>query len=556
MKFLVLILYVVFVCFLIIQNVRCEGNYTTTTAAEEAGLSQKNLTNILLTEGNLSAYEPSAVVRGFHNLPHLDKNAIAVKDPKFKAGNDPEKDDYNKSLIGFPTIFFILGLIALVLLQLGILGYMDWLVPPLGPQEENEDAGSSEIALWTHKVEMSRKMWVIYFFVALCIAVFGNHIMFYGDDLYNKGFEELSDSLQILTNMVNTIGTSSAAIGTAFQFVEQMALDSASTCPQMGDPSIAELIDNEEEALSEMNFNTEVIKEAVVDAHEDLIFYNSKKDALFWTFYAVCLTVLICFVAAFFTKQSFYMNISIIVSQVIMVGLMALCSIEMAFMMGLGDFCMDPTGSVIDSLDGEDILQRTAKFYSLCTGEAGNGDNFIHRALAQAYEKRRQLGRALQILYMPVGKLSADIPRDPDVPVCERYTIDKNVQDAFYALQALAPDFQGIAAAVACDQLHPRWRLTFEVAVCQNTLLGVLALWWAQIITTAGLFLTSIAASVMMLYFDKFWDIAGTNKEKVDSLTTGDNSDPYAVESDTTESNPVSMGTRSDGYTPVASTTV
>jgi hypothetical protein len=57
-------------------------------------------------------------------------------------------------------------------------------------------------------------------------------------------------------------------------------------------------------------------------------------------------------------------------------------------------------------------------------------------------------------------------------------------------------------------------------------------------------------------YFDIFWDIAGTNKEKVDSLTAGDNSDPYAVESDTTESNPVSMGTRSDGYTPVASTTV
>jgi len=265
-----------------VPSVRCEENYTTTTAAEDAGLSQKNLTDILLTNGNLSTYEPSAVVRGFHNLPHLDKNAIAVNDPHFKAGNDPDKDEYNKSLIGFPTIFFILGLIALVLLQLGILGYMDWLVPPLGPQEENEDAGSSEIALWTHKVEMSRKMWVIYFFIALGIAVFGNHIMFYGDDLYNKGFQELSDSLQILTNMVNTIGSSSAAIGTAFQFVEQKALDSASTCPQMGLPSIAELIDNEEEALSEMNFNTEVIKEAVVDAHEDLIYYNSKKKIVFF----------------------------------------------------------------------------------------------------------------------------------------------------------------------------------------------------------------------------------------------------------------------------------
>merc|ERR1711998_749806 len=273
--------------------------------------------------------------------------------------------------------------------------------------------------------------------------------------------------------------------------------------PAMGTPEIQELIDNEHEALQEMNYNTEVIREAVIDAHEDLDFYNSKKAALIYTFYSVCMAVLLCFVGAFITKQSFYMNISIIVSQVIMVGLIALCSIEMAFMIMLGDFCMEPTESVIDSLDGEDILQRTATFYSRCSGDQGNGDNFIHRALATSYEKRRQLGRALQILYMPPRMLADDIPRDPDVPICERYTIDKNVQDSFYELQALAPDFQGIAA--------------------------------------------SISASVMMLYFDRFWDIAGTNKEKVDSLTSG-GADEFAVESDTTESNPVSMGTRSDGY--------
>lgn len=532
-----------------------EMNNTDTDDMEDIGLVQQNLTVILDHGHNLSDYSPSDVVVSFHNCPHLDSNAQVVEDPVFRSGNDPEKETYYTTLIGYPLIWFFVGIIALIFLQLGILGYMDWLVPKLGPQDENEDAGSSEIALWTHKVEVSRRMWVIYFFVSLGVATFGNHIMFYGDDLYTKGFNDLSESLRIMTDMVNTIGESSASIGTAFTYVESMALASSATCPQMGLPSIQELIDHEEEALIDMNFNTELIKEAVVDAHEDLLFYNSKKAALIWTFYAVCLATIIAFIAAFVTKQSFYMNISIIVSQVIMLGLMALCCVEMAFMIGLGDFCMDPTGSVVASLEGEDILQRTARFYSVCDGSVGNGDNFIHRSLATAYEKRRQLGRALQILYMPEGKLSEDIPRDPDVPVCERYTIDKNVQNAFYALQDLASDFQGIADSISCEQLNPRWRLTFEVAICQNTLLGVLALWWSQIITVMGLFLTSISASIMMLYFDRFWDIAGTNKEKVDSLTTGD-ADPYAVESDTTESNPVSFGTRSDGYTPVASTTV
>lgn len=532
-----------------------EENYTDTTEEENSGLSRENLTVAIHHGQNLSTYTPSDVVKNFHNLPHLDSNAMVVPNPTFKGGNDPDTDEYAMTVVGFPVIFFCIGIIALLLLQLGILGYMNWLVPPLGPSEENEDAGSSEIAIWTHKVEVSRKMWVIYFFIALGVAVFGNHIMFYGDDLYNQGYADISGSLTIMEDMVHSIGRSSENIANAFVAVEGYIVSAASSCPAMGTPDIAELIDNEHEALSEMNFNTELIREAVVAAHEDLDYYNSKKGGLIWTFYAVCLAVLCCFVGAFITKQSFYMNISIIVSQVIMVGLIALCSVEMAFMMMLGDFCMNPTEAVIDTLDGEDILQRTATFYSRCQGDEGNGDNFIHRALATCYEKRRQLGRALQILYMPPGMLTPDIPRNPDVPVCERYTIDKNVQNSFYELQALAPDFQGIAASISCEQLHPRWRLTFEVAVCENTILGILALWWSQIITVTGLFLTSITASVMMLYFDRFWDIAGTNKEKVDSLTSG-GADEYAVESDTTESNPVSLGTRSDGYTPVASTAV
>ena len=68
MKFLVNFLFAVLLCHLSCPNVRSEENYTTTTAAEEAGLSQKNLTHILLTDGNISAYEPSAIVRGVYKL--------------------------------------------------------------------------------------------------------------------------------------------------------------------------------------------------------------------------------------------------------------------------------------------------------------------------------------------------------------------------------------------------------------------------------------------------------------------------------------------------------
>ena len=154
----------------------------------------------------------------------------------------------------------------------------------------------------------------------------------------------------------------------------------------------------------------------------------------------------------------------------------------------------------------------------------GDGDNFIHRSLADSYEKRRQLGRsflkhsflsqyskfticlpaallilrfflffffagqnrALQILYMPTGFLDPEIARSPDVPgkihptfffgfflkiifgkiifdfkcfkfvlACGPTSIDKNVQMAFYALQSLAPDFQGLALSTKCAGFFP-----------------------------------------------------------------------------------------------------
>ena len=267
---------------------------------------------------------------------------------------------------------------------------------------------------------------------------------------------------------------------------------------------------------------------------------------MIWILYITGLSLLIAFAVCYFMKQQFIMKICIFVAQALMVGLLAVSTLELIFLIGLGDFCMNPTDNVFRALEEGSELWRTAKYYSLCDPDTlgGEGDNFIHRGLAMAYEKRRQLGRALQILYMPDEFLDHDqIPREGG-PTCGVNSIDKNVQEAFYALQRLAPQFQvrpslasiayivkillllivfirfaqAIARSVSCGTLHKLWRLTFEVAACNEVLLGVFSLWWSQIILTFGLFLICVSASIMMLYFDKFWDI-GQNPFKVPAET-------------------------------------
>ena len=66
-------------------------------------------------------------------------------------------------------------------------------------------------------------LWVICFYVSVAIGLFGNHIMFYGDSLYNSGFSTLTGSLHTIQSSINTIGDSSALITEAFKEVEVLA---------------------------------------------------------------------------------------------------------------------------------------------------------------------------------------------------------------------------------------------------------------------------------------------------------------------------------------------
>ena len=59
---------------------------------------------------------------------------------------------------------------------------------------------------------LSNQVWVIIFYVSVGIGLFGNHIMFYGDSLYNKGFDTLVSTLTTIENMITSVRTDSDAI--------------------------------------------------------------------------------------------------------------------------------------------------------------------------------------------------------------------------------------------------------------------------------------------------------------------------------------------------------
>jgi hypothetical protein len=134
-------------------------------------------------------YQANPVAQNFHNIPHFNRDGTIIQNPQYfsapAAAKSPEDikkaKDYIDSIIPFPIILGCFGLIAVICLELGILGYFDWLVPKLGPKElDPEDETITAIALYTHANEVSRKNWLLYFSVSLFIAFFGTNFMWYG----------------------------------------------------------------------------------------------------------------------------------------------------------------------------------------------------------------------------------------------------------------------------------------------------------------------------------------------------------------------------------------
>ena len=90
-----------------------------------------------------------------------------------------------------------------------------------------------------------------------------------------------------------------------------------------------------------------------------------------------------------------------------------------------------------------------------------------------------------------------------------------DLKAAVTTLSLMFSDYEYIARELSCGIVHPIWVDTFEAGLCQDTVYGVFFLWVSQAATMLSLFLLSIVSSIMMLYFDEYWDISEVTEDKL-----------------------------------------
>jgi len=148
--------------------------------------------------------------------------------------------------------------------------------------------------------------------------------------------------------------------------------------------------------------------------------------------------------------------------------------------------------SISSGIEEGSNIQRSAQYYSTCAGI-----NPLHDQLVQSYVARDYLGKAINI----------ELRKD----VCEGNT---DLQKAIMSLSNMHTLYEWIADELSCTEIHSVWVMTFEKALCTDTITGVFFLWVSQGISMIALFLVSISSSIMMLYFDNYWDISATIEDK------------------------------------------
>jgi hypothetical protein len=156
-----------------------------------------------------------------------------------------------------------------------------------------------------------------------------------------------------------------------------------------------------------------------------------------------------------------------------------------------------------------------------------------HFPLSYKYVKRDYLGKAIRI-ELKNGICSGN----------------QHLTSAVTTLSLMYSDYEYIVNEIACSSIHKVWTSTFEDGLCEDTIFGVFSMWVSQTTTLIALFMLSIASSIMMLYFDNYWDISATAEEKFiherpdGTLLNGESSGGYGAKTNT----------RNGRYTSVAST--
>ncbi|KAF6040666.1 TTYH2 [Bugula neritina] len=304
--------------------------------------------------GETMYYNISELVKFFHSFPHYDLQFDPI-DPKF----DPQSQPYLQSLIlvaAVPVLWMLLWILI-------YLAYFCYLC----------------VTCRKNRVEKSTKSpqpsrWFSFFFYVLVILMIT--VSFYSNEVIDHNAQSVKDHLHKIQLHTGKIQIQSAVI---LQSIDKLKDETAvslkqefttsSVLDEQERPKLQGLADDMTESLSHAN---EIVTDSVQDALRKLTFDSSLSKIISdyekyrhlathaVSGFIILATILSMFSLACKKKGFILMCVALAVFNVILVW--AGVGAYSALSVGTSDFCMDPTGYLVQQLPSSGMVPEGKKF--------------------------------------------------------------------------------------------------------------------------------------------------------------------------------------------------
>eukprot|EP01041_Mallomonas_annulata_P006332 gene6332-12810_t len=408
----------------------------------------RNLFTIFVRFG-MSSYYPSSTVRHFHNLPHLT-TSLELSSNEFYITQASPWNDYTQSLFTLPIIIGCIGWIAIIGLALSFFFRCCCnRCCQLGPKQINfANTNVKNAVLWAANVSQERSILSNKFFYFCLMILLADQIIIVGNLYLSRGLRKGDRALGYLTDVSNVFSTAAYNLensGATFQTNLQYA---EATCNNLKNYD-----DTFEQYMSYIGTYADIVEPVPekLSTFKDTFdkYGHTKKNETLWILYFLMIVIVVTYAVGIGTQRKKLLEIAILSSIAMLLAYTTICCIEMGLLVGLADFCMDPTAHAIQALSNQNT-QNVASYYSTCEGTD-------------------PLATYLNSAYDAFAKINISLP-----DIAENCQNNVYIGNMMIHSHIMVNAIGSMKTVSECPMIQAHWQNVFNYGVCNDMFTGLL----------------------------------------------------------------------------------
>eukprot|EP00607_Mallomonas_marina_P010215 CAMPEP_0182421396 /NCGR_PEP_ID=MMETSP1167-20130531/6767_1 /TAXON_ID=2988 /ORGANISM="Mallomonas Sp, Strain CCMP3275" /LENGTH=413 /DNA_ID=CAMNT_0024598487 /DNA_START=545 /DNA_END=1786 /DNA_ORIENTATION=- len=329
------------------------------------------------------------------------------------------------------------------------------------------------------------------------VIIIADQLLFYGNYFIAKGVRKADIAVAFAEGLGQSFYDSAHDLQDNIEDFETNLAAGADSC---------EYLENVDDTIGEYSDYVDTYVEFVepipyrMAAFSDTFnsYGHQKKDAVIWTLYCSIFVVIMAYCVGIGTQKKSVLKGAIVFGLIIMLTFIVICCLEMALLVGLADFCMDPLTYGVQFISSE-TTQSIAQYYATC-----EGDDPIYGYLNTAYTAFVDLNSSLPALldYCEGNQYLLNLISDTNVMV-RSLELTQN--------------------AAQCSAIQSEWNSVFNEGLCNDAFKGFFIVWIVKFILIFFLFSLTSTVSMLYEYFGRLWNI---DKDEV-LLQSLEENDPF-----------------------------